>query len=1314
MRFGAIRGCGRILTTTLLLSCAPGPQVPSTNQTYVPEEAHPESQFVTHYPLTGAYVPTSSTDERPPSDPARQLSSARADPVKPPTAKLVSDIASPPSGFSIARQQPHVFVQTGHEGGGPIAFDPSGRRVVSGGNQDDNVVLWDVGTGREIRKLHADNHVWAISFSPNGRTFLSGDGGGGLVLWNSDTGNRTNSLLGHEETVSAVEFSADGALALSGDSKGTMILWDVSRGKEVRRFREGSSDIVAISFGPSGRYAVSVDKDTAISMWDIEHGTKTHSFKAFDIANRSGFTTCADLDSTASVALIGTSSGSVYELAAWDVNHGKRINSLSEWEDKRPTRRMGDFDKSRFYFSCALTHDGKYAVAGTGDGGTLTMWETQSGRELWKIQAPEGVYAIAFSPDDKHLVTRSGKTLSMRDLQTGREVRQLAGGALPMSPVSSSKDGRIVFSSRDGVLRAWDLFEGHPIWEAETGKDRIGSIAVSSDGRRVVVATGNRYVSEYDGDTGRFIRKMYADVSPPRRLFSESFPFAISEVNDETLLFWMSGLPSHMFRRLESSNTYASLTDPAITMEGDIESEIVFHNSLFDKSLSEDMALERFAMASLIGKDLVLKPPGREIDTVAVSSDGRYALGAGTSGSVTLWNLDNGVVERNFVGHMSRVTTVAFGRGDSIAVSGGDDGLVKVWDLATGSEVRSFARFGGADENPTLGAYMAVLAYYFGDERTLEDDLPKAVSLAVAMRLSGLGRVNQAIIHPDGDRVVSGGGFFTVEAYNIADGNRILALEGVTKNVLSSLRLNNRGTQLLSGDRGGLIKLWDFMPPRKSYDFGFLDKSKEIWRAEAGVGSVSSVEFLRNDELVFGSGGQGAGLWDVSSGAAVARIYAFPEGEWVVITPEGFFNSSPNGAKYLNVRFGNRVYAIDQFYNALYRPDLVHAKLQGDPDGLVAQAASRLNLAKLLEGGAPPLVALVSPVEGAAGKRDIEAVVEITDQGGGIGKVEWRLNGTTVGVEEPGRGITQVKKAPADGQRMRLKKLLTLTPGSNQIEVIAYNAAGGVASDPGQVDVELMDAISEPPALHILAVGINRYRDKSLWLNYAVPDGKGLMEGLRSAGKTIFTAVDVTEVYDQDATLAGISAAFDRIAAQAKSNDVFVFYLAGHGITLDGRYYFLPVDFRYHNEESVREAAINQDNIQEWMSRVPAQKSLVLLDTCNSGSYVEAQAAARGIAEKTAIDKLTRATGRATIAASSDTQVALEGYEGHGVFTYALLQALAKADARNGNRDGVTSTAEIASYVNEQVPDITYKKWGYEQVPQVNLHGREFPVGVAR
>ena len=104
----------------------------------------------------------------------------------------------------------------------------------------------------------------------------------------------------------------------------------------------------------------------------------------------------------------------------------------------------------------------------------------------------------------------------------------------------------------------------------------------------------------------------------------------------------------------------------------------------------------------------------------------------------------------------------------------------------------------------------------------------------------------------------------------------------------------------------------------------------------------------------------------------------------------------------------------------------------------------------------------------------------------------------------------------------------------------------------------------------------------------------------------------------------------------------------------------------------------------------------------------------RGMVEKTAIDRLSRATGRATIVAATDTQPAMEGYKGHGVFTYAVLQALRHADTVSGNRDGITGLFELAAYVHARVPEITMRTFAYEQIPQVHMQGSDFPVGVVQ
>ena len=97
----------------------------------------------------------------------------------------------------------------------------------------------------------------------------------------------------------------------------------------------------------------------------------------------------------------------------------------------------------------------------------------------------------------------------------------------------------------------------------------------------------------------------------------------------------------------------------------------------------------------------------------------------------------------------------------------------------------------------------------------------------------------------------------------------------------------------------------------------------------------------------------------------------------------------------------------------------------------------------------------------------------------------------------------------------------------------------------------------------------------------------------------------------------------------------------------------------------------------------------------------------RGIEEKTAIDRMTRAMGRTVLTATTDSKPAIEGYRGHGVFTYTLLAGLDGADA---NGDGVIDVTELAQYVDRKLPDLTYDAFKLRQVPQMSIVGSNFPI----
>ncbi len=106
-------------------------------------------------------------------------------------------------------------------------------------------------------------------------------------------------------------------------------------------------------------------------------------------------------------------------------------------------------------------------------------------------------------------------------------------------------------------------------------------------------------------------------------------------------------------------------------------------------------------------------------------------------------------------------------------------------------------------------------------------------------------------------------------------------------------------------------------------------------------------------------------------------------------------------------------------------------------------------------------------------------------------------------------------------------------------------------------------------------------------------------KALELVGSTLFAKVETTTLTDEQVTESAIAAAFDRIGADAKPGDVFVLYLAGHGKSIEGRYYYYPQTLDFKAGQNVETHGIGQDKWQAWLAKVGhVQKSVLILDTC--------------------------------------------------------------------------------------------------------------------
>jgi uncharacterized caspase-like protein len=180
------------------------------------------------------------------------------------------------------------------------------------------------------------------------------------------------------------------------------------------------------------------------------------------------------------------------------------------------------------------------------------------------------------------------------------------------------------------------------------------------------------------------------------------------------------------------------------------------------------------------------------------------------------------------------------------------------------------------------------------------------------------------------------------------------------------------------------------------------------------------------------------------------------------------------------------------------------------------------------------------------------------------------------------------------------------------------------------------------------------------------------------------------------------------------ADDVFVFYVASHGTVADQdlanrEYFLIPSNMGLTSDEALHRDAISQADLRQLIASIPATKKVLLLDTCQAGALGDALAlTARGESDQTAINILSGAVGSTVLSAATSQEQALEGMEGHGVFTWVVLQGLdGKADVQ---KNGYVSTLDLASYVGDQVPKVAVQVFKREQFPNLHNAGQSFPI----
>jgi RNA polymerase sigma factor (sigma-70 family) len=395
-----------------------------------------------------------------------------------------------------------------------VAFSPDGRHLAVGTIQRMAVQLFDVASGKEVRRFRSWPGAFALAFSADGKQLAAARSIGTASVWDVETGKPTAASADPGAFVLELRFAGPGRLLVVSDDA---VLYDWQTGKVVERSAEPR--------GPANdHYAVSPDRGLLavptwtgeIRLYDARTGAEVRQLK--------GHTSLAEPVQFSADGTRLFSRGHDQTVGVWDVATGKRLHRF-------------DFGSAMSGDQLAVSPDGRWVAAShhAGEGMAVQVWDATTGREGPRFTLEKGqVGRLAFG---------DGATLAA------------VGGA-------NWFDG-----DQPGWAVLWDVASG-AVRRTLTGpKGFWHSVAISPDGRSVATAGHDATIRIWEVATGQERRAFRGHQGAPYQLvFSPDGRHLASSSTDDPALVWdVCGTPAGGLTEAERKTILADLAADAPT-----------------------------------------------------------------------------------------------------------------------------------------------------------------------------------------------------------------------------------------------------------------------------------------------------------------------------------------------------------------------------------------------------------------------------------------------------------------------------------------------------------------------------------------------------------------------------------------------------------------------------------------------------------------------------------------------------------------------------------------------------------------------------
>lgn len=382
-----------------------------------------------------------------------------------------------------------------------IHFSPNGQTILTG-SEGQSPRLWTSDSGRLLHDLKEAGSFRSGGFSPDGALVAAGLPDGTFQVWQTESGRVLSGRRhgGHDHEVTALNFSADSKFILSGSADGTARLWDTRSGEPLTESLQHQQHVTSVSFS-TGHRIVTGSRDRSARIWRIHAQFAArllpHDMHVLDANYSPDGASVLTASDDASARLWDAKRGllsrvlkheSAVERAVFSPD-GNRIltvasNAACMWD--RGTGLLLNTIHHRHAIDYATySRDGKKILTSSSAASEARVWE---GGFLKPLAGPlahdGGIECGDFSPDGHFLVTCGGRSAWLWDLSQSSSSPAILAHSHHVLVVRFSMDGsKIITASDDHDVRIWDLSTHKPLGEPLRHEAGVNSLSLSRDGK---------------------------------------------------------------------------------------------------------------------------------------------------------------------------------------------------------------------------------------------------------------------------------------------------------------------------------------------------------------------------------------------------------------------------------------------------------------------------------------------------------------------------------------------------------------------------------------------------------------------------------------------------------------------------------------------------------------------------------------------------------------------------------------------------------------------------------------------------------------